>query len=146
MQQLVAALRTHAFDAEVQQFALGALLQLLVEPEQLAVAAALDAAALGEAARAAFPAHLEVQRLGSRLLQQLGSRTAEPEPEVCVCVCVSLFALPLIFSYKSDTTWWRTAGAGCRCLRWGRQQHPNSPGRRVTRQVFHGRGAGAGVH
>ena len=93
MQRLVAALRAHASDAEVQQFALGALLQLLGEPEQLAVAAALDAAALGEAARAAFPAHLEVQRLGSRLLQRLASRAAEPEPEpevccVCVCVCV----------------------------------------------------------
>ena len=119
------------------------------------MAAALDAAALGEAARAAFPAHLEVQRLGSRLLQRLASRAAEPEPEVracacvrvrvCVCVCMCV-TVPFAsrFLIQPDTPSCRTAGAGCR--RWRRQQHPNSPARRVACQFFYGRGAGAGVH
>ena len=87
VQRVATALRAHPTDLELQQFALGAMLQLLGPPDsEQSEETESQALALAEAALAAFPAQAEIQRLGTRLQRRVASAerpgaAAEPATE-----------------------------------------------------------------
>lgn len=71
IRQVVTVLRAHSSDPELQQFGIGALLQLLSKPDQVVAANAMSIPALAATATENFPTHAEIQRLGARLRQRL---------------------------------------------------------------------------